>query len=313
MASTAQNSPRTFQEELPRQCHPDPEDSDLQRAEMQAGTYNDFPDPEPGDVIEIFRTGDYHWAIYVGDGYIVHVAPLDDSPEIGVSRRNALAIVKKELLQVVVGSDKYRVNNKYDDKYKVLPPREIVKRALEGVGKKVLCKVTGKNSQHLVNDLRYGLIRSEKVDPKPGDLIEISRGPFSHWAVYVGDGYIVHLVPQKDMGGPETVPATVRKDRLCEEVWSDNCRVNNKHDKKHKPRPPSEIVQRALNEVGKEVKYNLAKNNCEHFANDLRYGVRVSDQVRNVVKIVGTTVGTSAGISFSVVAGINFLSCVLRN
>lgn len=29
--------------------------------------------------------------------------------------------------------------------------------------------------------------------PQPGDLIEISRALWSHWAVYVGDGYVVHL------------------------------------------------------------------------------------------------------------------------
>lgn len=28
---------------------------------------------------------------------------------------------------------------------------------------------------------------------KPGDLIEIFRGIFQHWAVYIGDGYVVHL------------------------------------------------------------------------------------------------------------------------
>lgn len=29
----------------------------------------------PGDLIEIFRLGYAHWAVYVGDGYVVHLAP----------------------------------------------------------------------------------------------------------------------------------------------------------------------------------------------------------------------------------------------
>jgi hypothetical protein len=29
--------------------------------------------------------------------------------------------------------------------------------------------------------------------PKPGDLIEISRIGYAHWAIYVGNGYVVHL------------------------------------------------------------------------------------------------------------------------
>lgn len=30
--------------------------------------------------------------------------------------------------------------------------------------------------------------------PQPGDLIEIFRLDYKHWAVYVGDGYVVHLL-----------------------------------------------------------------------------------------------------------------------
>lgn len=31
--------------------------------------------------------------------------------------------------------------------------------------------------------------------PEPGDLIEIFRGSYQHWAVYIGDGFVVHLAP----------------------------------------------------------------------------------------------------------------------
>lgn len=36
-----------------------------------------------------------------------------------------------------------------------------------------------------------------KYDEKPelGDLIEIFRGTYQHWAVYVGEGFVVHLSP----------------------------------------------------------------------------------------------------------------------
>lgn len=33
------------------------------------------PEPKPGDLIEIFRPFYRHWAIYVGDGYVIHLAP----------------------------------------------------------------------------------------------------------------------------------------------------------------------------------------------------------------------------------------------
>lgn len=32
--------------------------------------------PQPGDLIEVFRPGYQHWALYLGDGYVVNVAPL---------------------------------------------------------------------------------------------------------------------------------------------------------------------------------------------------------------------------------------------
>lgn len=38
------------------------------------------------------------------------------------------------------------------------------------------------------------LIQSEEK-PQPGDLIEIFRGTYQHWAIYVGDGFVIHLAP----------------------------------------------------------------------------------------------------------------------
>ncbi|XP_045153123.1 phospholipase A and acyltransferase 3-like [Echinops telfairi] len=73
------------------------------------------------------------------------------------------AIVKKELLRVVAGRDRYRVNNKHDDKYPPLPPSKIIQRAEELVGQEVLYKLTSENCEHFVNELRYGIPRSDQV------------------------------------------------------------------------------------------------------------------------------------------------------
>nr|XP_060495523.1 phospholipase A and acyltransferase 1 [Panthera onca] len=32
--------------------------------------------PQPGDLIEVFRSGYQHWALYLGDGYVINIAPL---------------------------------------------------------------------------------------------------------------------------------------------------------------------------------------------------------------------------------------------
>ncbi|XP_053515136.1 phospholipase A and acyltransferase 3 isoform X2 [Artibeus jamaicensis] len=73
------------------------------------------------------------------------------------------AIVKKELLYDVAGRDKYHVHNKHDDKYAPLPPNKIVQRAEALVGQEVLYKLTSDNCEHFVNELRYGVSRSDQV------------------------------------------------------------------------------------------------------------------------------------------------------
>ena len=73
--------------------------------------------------------------------------------------------------------------------------------------------------------------------------------------------------------------AIVKKERLCDVVGRDPYRVNNKHDDKYNPFPPSKIVQWAEELVGRELYYSLTSKNCEHFVNELRYGVSRSDQV----------------------------------
>lgn len=32
--------------------------------------------PQPGDLIEVFRPCYQHWALYLGDGYVINIAPL---------------------------------------------------------------------------------------------------------------------------------------------------------------------------------------------------------------------------------------------
>ncbi|XP_055439319.1 phospholipase A and acyltransferase 3-like isoform X2 [Bubalus kerabau] len=128
-------------------------------------------------------------------------------------------------------------------------------------------------------------------EPQPGDLIEIFRGFYSHWVVYVGGGYVVHLAPLRKISGTGWSSimssladrAIVKKEQLCDVVGKDPYEINNKHDDKYNPFPPSKIVQLAEKLVGREFCYFLLRTNCEHFVNELRYGVSRSDQVRDAV------------------------------
>ncbi|XP_077179674.1 phospholipase A and acyltransferase 3-like isoform X2 [Paroedura picta] len=129
--------------------------------------FPDLADLEPGDLIEIFRFGYQHWALYVGNGYVIHLAPPTEYAGAGcaslMSTLTDKALVKKELLRDVVGRNRYRVNNKHDSKYPPLPMTKIVQQAEEMVGQELLYKVTSENCEHFVTDLRYGVAKSDQV------------------------------------------------------------------------------------------------------------------------------------------------------
>ncbi|XP_033030469.1 uncharacterized protein LOC117061648 isoform X1 [Lacerta agilis] len=122
---------------------------------------------ELGDLIEIFRFGYQHWAIYVGNGFVIHLAPPSEYAGAGcasiMSTLTDKALVKKELLQEVAGKHRYRVNNKHDTKFPPLPRTKIVQRAEEMVGQMLQYKVTSENCEHFVTELRYGVPRSDQV------------------------------------------------------------------------------------------------------------------------------------------------------
>ncbi|KAK2887800.1 hypothetical protein Q8A67_016028 [Cirrhinus molitorella] len=124
-----------------------------------------------------------------------------------------------------------------------------------------------------------------------GDLIEINRGIYNHWSIYVGNGYVIHLVPPSEHAdaGSSSVKsvlhnkAIVRKEPLKDVVGNDEYNVRNLLDEQCEPRPITDILQDAEKLVGKELPYDLATRNCEHFITMLRYGKPHSQQVQDAV------------------------------
>uniref|UniRef100_A0A2K6A7P2 Phospholipase A and acyltransferase 1 n=1 Tax=Mandrillus leucophaeus TaxID=9568 RepID=A0A2K6A7P2_MANLE len=115
--------------------------------------------PCPGDLIEVFRPGYQHWALYLGDGYVINIAPVDGIPVSFTSAKSVFsnkALVKMQLLKDVVGNDTYRINNKYDETYPPLPVEEIIKRSEFVIGQEVGYNLLVNNCEHFVTLLRYG-------------------------------------------------------------------------------------------------------------------------------------------------------------
>ncbi|XP_043107918.1 phospholipase A and acyltransferase 1 [Puntigrus tetrazona] len=148
-------------------------------------------------------------------------------------------------------------------------------------------------------------------EPRPGDLIEIFRPAYQHWALYLGDGYIINLTPLDEspaaaVSSVKSVfsrKAVVRMQLLKEVVGGDSYRINNKYDDDHTPLAVSEIIQRAQLLIGQEVSYDLLGSNCEHFVTLLRYGEGVSEQASRAIGAISLV--TAAASAFSVLGLIN--------
>ncbi|NWV36050.1 HRSL1 enzyme, partial [Grantiella picta] len=125
----------------------------------------------------------------------------------------------------------------------------------------------------------------ENCHPKPGDLIEIDRPLYQHWALYLGGGYVIHVTddgaPSLSSGSSSVFSsrAKVKKQLLKEVVGNNTWRVNNKYDRSRTPLPVEQILQRAEQWIDREVPYDVLNNNCEHFVTELRYRDPVSHQV----------------------------------
>ncbi|XP_035400983.1 phospholipase A and acyltransferase 1 isoform X2 [Anser cygnoides] len=142
-------------------------------------------------------------------------------------------------------------------------------------------------------------------DPQPGDLIEIFRPAYQHWALYLGDGYIINVTPV-DEGPPATLgsaksvfsrKARVRMQLLKDVVGNDTYQINNKYDGTYAPLPVEEIIRQAEYLINQEVSYDLLGNNCEHFVTLLRYGEGVSEQANRAISAIGFV--TAAAGAFS--------------
>uniref|UniRef100_UPI00358F6B9A phospholipase A and acyltransferase 3-like n=1 Tax=Myxine glutinosa TaxID=7769 RepID=UPI00358F6B9A len=135
---------------------------------------------------------------------------------------------------------------------------------------------------------------TKQPNPEPGDLIEISRPGYQHWAIYIGNGDVDH-VTLNGLGLASSSPSsgsvfsgtpTVKKEKLNIVVGVDRDRINNKYDHHYEPLPAKVIVERALSRVGQDISYGILSNNCEHFVTLLRYGWPVSQQAdRAMVKV----------------------------
>lgn len=145
--------------------------------------------------------------------------------------------------------------------------------------------------------------------PENGDVICVNRGLYSHYGVFIKDGErVIHYT---GANGPSDFNGIVRETSLTEflngagkfsvckfpehpqkflttekgglfELWQ---AIKNFRLKDYHLYSGSETVQRARSKLG-EGGYNLALNNCEHFAVWCKTGVKNSSQVNNILDVL---------------------------
>ncbi|NXK03742.1 HRSL1 enzyme, partial [Herpetotheres cachinnans] len=142
-------------------------------------------DPQPGDLIEIFRPAYQHWVLYLGDGYVISVTPIEEGPPATFASAKSVfsrkARVRMQLLKDVVGNDTYRINNKYDSTYAPLPVKKIIRRAESYIDQEVSYDVFSSNCEHFVTQLRYGEGVSDQARRAVGTIgiVTAAAGAFS--------------------------------------------------------------------------------------------------------------------------------------
>ncbi|KAM8812731.1 uncharacterized protein V5649_005116 [Rhynchonycteris naso] len=300
-------------------------------------------DPIPGDIIAISRDVFQHWAIYVGGGYVVHVTTPGQLSGARFSKSSKDDCesnqVTCETLKKVAGKCKYWVSNYMDNTHRPRPVEDIVYMAKKKIGQTWNYNLFWSNCEHFVIEMRYGaaleptgraaapqrgtllfrksvhiflaLLLQVRAEPKPGDLIEIFRIGYQHWAIYVGDGYVVHLAPPGEYPGACSSSlfsvlsntGEVKRELLTDVVGGCVYRVNNYLDGKYKPLPVNKIISSAKEMIGKRMVYSIISRNCEHFVTDLRYGKPQCQQVENfkVGAVVTGVLGALALVGYGIV------------
>ncbi len=136
-----------------------------------------------------------------------------------------------------------------------------------------------------------------------GDHVWVRRKGYTHHAVDVGDGQVIHFNGE---------PGRKRNATIRRAPWAEFAGRGKVQIKRYEIHfGPDEVVERAESKLGQSG-YNLFNNNCEHFARWCLTGRHGSSQVNGAVASGGTATITGAaalgGIGAVSVAGTPGLS-----
>ncbi|GBM16062.1 hypothetical protein AVEN_163108-1 [Araneus ventricosus] len=153
-------------------------------------------------------------------------------------------------------------------------------------------------------------IQSYDLVPEVGDLIQIDRVLYTDWALYVGNGNVVHVSGvDKDNNEIPSNAAVVRLSCLSDVAGLSGVRVNNKivgaKERGLESLPIDEILQNCYSNLDKEVDFNMLTRNSEHYVTEWKYGCGWSDQAAVTMSVMKTlTADCNVGHNM-LVSGLN--------
>ncbi len=138
----------------------------------------------------------------------------------------------------------------------------------------------------------------------PGDIIGVSRGAaagiYDHYAVYIGEGQVIHYAAQGDFNGvihQAPMEEFIKDDDAFFVLhFGEDCQMTLNSiltsavyqlvsPGEVKIYSPEETIERAKSRLG-EDSYGLLSNNCEHFALWCKTGISESHQIVNFLNLL---------------------------
>ena len=134
---------------------------------------------------------------------------------------------------------------------------------------------------------------------RPGDMVQVKGTTvyqwfYSHFAVYIGNGDIIHVT------GGEVYKGEVQRHDMLQQFAGKDVRKNNHMDGTFEPRRVHDIIYTARQHVGENWNYNFVTNNCEHFASMCRYGKKISLQSLGIADVKNGSVSPTEYVAFHV-------------
>jgi hypothetical protein len=132
-------------------------------------------------------------------------------------------------------------------------------------------------------------------EPLPGSRLIVRRRAYFHHGIYMGNGRVIHYA-----GWLRGTRGLVEEVTLQEFTRGHPYRIGRMPPDR---RAGEDIVRRARSRLG-ERRYNLLRNNCEHFCNWCQLGECRSEQVEALVKPALLLVGIAQALRRELVAGL---------